>query len=147
MMYWPDVMDRATDVFDAMNDWEPFDLFRSEFGAGNTMNTDIKENKDNYEVAVDLPGMKKENINVSLKDGYLTVTASRKDDNDEKNSEGKYIRREHYEGSTSRSFFVGKDMKQEDIHAKYENGVLTLTVPKNYQQVVDDKNSRIMIEG
>lgn len=144
MMFMPDVLENP---FDEITEWTPEDLFRGEFFSGANMNTDIKENKDNYEIAVDLPGMKKENISVSLKDGYLTVAASRKNDKDEKNAEGRYIRREHFEGSSSRSFYVGKDMKQEDIHAKYQDGVLTLTVPKKDQQVIDDKNNRIAIEG
>jgi HSP20 family molecular chaperone IbpA len=94
------------------------------------MKTDVKEFDDRYEMGLDLPGYKKEDISAELKDGYLTVNASHEESNDEKNEEGKYIRRERYSGKCTRSFYVGEDVKQEDIKACFEDGVLKLTIPK-----------------
>jgi HSP20 family protein len=97
--------------------------------AKNLMRTDIRELADHYEVNVDLPGFKKDEVNLTVKDGYLTITAAKGLDKDEKDQEGRYIRRERYSGACSRSFYVG-DVKPETVHAKYENGILTVSVPK-----------------
>ena len=93
------------------------------------MKTDIREMDDSYELAVDLPGFKKDEINLDIKDGYLTITAQKGLDKDEEDKKGRVIRRERYAGVCQRSFFVG-DIKPEDIKAKYEYGVLTINVPK-----------------
>ena len=115
--------------------------------AHNVMKTDIKETDDNYELIVDLPGFKKDEIKVSLEDGYLTIEAAKGLDEDEQEKKsGKYIRKERYSGSMSRSFYVGENMKEEDIHAKYENGILTLDVPKEQKKAVPEKRY-IAIEG
>ena len=115
--------------------------------AGNLMKTDIKENKDGYELEIDLPGFKKDEITAELKDGYLTVSAAKGLDEEEDDKKtGRYIRRERYAGSMSRSFYVGENMKEEDIHAKYENGILTLDVPKEQKKAVPEKRY-IAIEG
>ncbi len=98
--------------------------------AKNLMKTDVKETEKGYEVAIDLPGFKKDELHLELNDGYLTISAAKGLDKDEKDKNDKYIRRERYAGSMSRSFYVGENMKEEDIHAKYENGILTLDVPK-----------------
>lgn len=103
------------------------------------MRTDVKETNDTYELQISLPGVKKEDIHAELKDGYLTVTAETSKNADQKDSEGRYLRRERYSGSQSRRFYVGEDVKQEDIHAKYENGVLTMSVAKPEQEVVPAK--------
>ncbi len=112
--------------------------------AKNLMKTDVKEEGDHYEVAVDLPGFNKDEVKVDLKDGYLTITAGKslekKDD-----EKSKYIRQERYVGSMTRSFYVG-DVRPEDVHGKYESGVLTLTVPKEPQHKVEP-NTHIAIEG
>lgn len=110
------------------------------------MKTDIKEGKDGYEVCIDLPGFQKEDISAQLENGYLTVTASQNTDREEKNEDGRYIRRERYAGSCSRSFYVGEGVTQEDIHAKYENGILSLSVPKKDAEKIEAKKY-IAIEG
>lgn len=97
--------------------------------AKNLMKTDVKEMEDRYEVDIDLPGFKKDEVNVQLENGYLTISAAKGLDKDEKDKEGKYIRQERYSGACSRSFYVG-DVNPEEVHAKYEDGILRLTVPK-----------------
>ena len=120
------------------------------FVRGNTsglMQTDVKENDKDYEVTMNLPGFKKEDVKGELKDGYLVVTASTSSDSGEKDKDGKYIRRERYSGTCSRSFYVGDDVTQEDIKAKFENGTLKLTIPKkDAKPAVEDKKF-ISIEG
>lgn len=112
--------------------------------AKNLMNTDVKECKDHYEVSIDLPGFKKDEITVDLKDGYLTVAAAKGLDKDEQSEDEKYIRRERYAGSCQRSFYVG-DVRPEDIKGKFESGVLTVSVPKMQEQLPETP-SRIAIE-
>ena len=98
--------------------------------AQNMMKTDIRETDKSYELDVDLPGFKKDEIKVQLKDGYLILSAAKGLDKDEQNKAGNYIRRERYAGTMSRSFYVGEAVSEEDIHAKYEDGILKLSVPK-----------------
>ena len=98
--------------------------------AKNLMKTDVKDVNDHYEVAVDLPGFQKDEVNVELENGYLTISAAKGLDKDQKDYEGHYIRQERYAGSLSRSFYVGEDVEPQDVKAKYENGVLKLFVPK-----------------
>ena len=112
--------------------------------AKNLMKTDVKDVQDHYEVAIDLPGFQKDEVNVELENGYLTISAAKGLDKDQKDKEGHYIRQERYSGSCSRSFYVG-DVKPEDIHAKYEDGILKLTVPKEDQKAVESQN-RIAIQ-
>ena len=106
----------------------------------------INEHDGSYELDVDLPGFKKDEIKVQLKDGYLTLAAAKGLDKDEKDKEGNYIRRERYAGTLSRSFYVGDAVSEEDIHAKYEDGILKLSVPKKAPKAVE-KNGYIAIEG
>ena len=115
--------------------------------AGNLMKTDIKEKKDGYELDIDLPGFKKDEITAELKDGYLTVSAAKGLDKDEEDKKGHYIRQERYSGAMSRTFYVGEDVKQEDIKAKFENGILSLSVPKPVEQKKVETSKRIAIEG
>ena len=98
--------------------------------AGNLMKTDIKELEHGYQLEVDLPGFKKEDVKIQLKNGYLNIQATREEKKDEKDDKGKYVRRERYTGTCNRSFYVGSSIKHEDIHAKYENGILHVTFPK-----------------
>ncbi len=98
--------------------------------ARNLMKTDVREKDDTYELDVDLPGFKKDEITVDLKDGYLTIGASKGLDKDQSDENGKYIRRERYAGVCSRSFYVGENIRPEEIGAKYEDGILKLSVPK-----------------
>ena len=98
--------------------------------AKNMMKTDIREHDEGYEVDIDLPGFKKEDVKIQLKNGYLNIQATREEKKDEKDDKGKYVRRERYTGTCNRSFYVGSSIKHEDIHAKYENGILHVTFPK-----------------
>ena len=108
--------------------------------AAEVMKTDVKEHENNYEVLVDLPGYKKEDVTCELKDGYLTITAKKNVDQDQKNKEGKYIRKERYSGNQSRSYFVGEHITEKDIHASFENGILKLEVPKMDQKQIEDRH-------
>ena len=96
----------------------------------NLMKTDVRETENSYELDVDLPGFKKEDVNVELKNGYLTIAASKSLDKDEKDQKGRYIRQERYAGSMSRSFYVGDDVESADVSAKFEDGILKISVPK-----------------
>lgn len=96
----------------------------------NLMKTDVRETKDSYELDIDLPGFKKDEVKVDLKDGYLTISASKGLDKDEQDKKGRYIRRERYAGQCSRSFYVGDGVEAKDVHAKFEDGILRLSMPK-----------------
>ena len=133
------------------DDWMDFsfpDVDKVLYGkhAKNMMKTDVKETEKGYEVAVDLPGFKKDEIQLELNDGYLTISAEKGLDKEEKDKKDKYIRRERYAGSMSRTFYVGESVTENDIHAKYENGILTLDVPKEEAKKVPEKRY-ISIEG
>ena len=115
--------------------------------AKNLMKTDVRETDDAYEVDIDLPGFEKDEVTAQLNDGYITISASKGLDKDEKDKKtGKYIRKERYAGSMSRSFYVGEDVTQDEISAKFENGILQLKVPKKANKAVEGKNY-IAIEG
>lgn len=111
------------------------------------MKTDVKDTENGYEVTMNLPGVKKENVKAELKDGYLTVSASSQSDNEEKDQNSRYIRRERYSGSCSRSFYVGEEIKQEDIKAKFEDGTLKLFIPKRDEKPAVEDKKYIAIEG
>ena len=113
--------------------------------ADRLMKTDIQEHKDHYQVAIDLPGFKKEEINLELSNGYLTVSAA-KNLEEKKEEKGRVIRSERYSGSMQRSFYVGEEMTEEDITAKFENGVLSLTLAKKDAPKIPEKKT-IMING
>lgn len=113
--------------------------------AKNLMKTDIREKEDGYELAVDLPGFKKDEISIDLSNGYLTIQAAKGLDKDEEDKKGRYIRRERYAGSMSRSFYVGDDVRSEDISAKFEDGILKISVPKAAQKELP-KHTTIAIE-
>ena len=114
--------------------------------AQNLLRTDIKETKEGYELVIDVPGFKKDEVQVQLKDGYLTISAAKGLDKDEEDKKGNYIRRERYAGSTSRSFYVGNGVKNEDVHAKFENGVLRLSTPKKAAEEIE-ADKYVSIEG
>ena len=114
--------------------------------AKNLMKTDVKDTENGYEVDMDLPGFKKDEIQIELKDGVLTVSAAKGFDKDEKDKKGNYIRRERFAGSMSRSFYVGKHVREEDVHPKYENGILSFSIPKE-DKVIEEKKHMISIEG
>lgn len=110
------------------------------------MKTDVKEADGVYEVDMELPGYKKEDVSARLDKGYLTVTAVKNEENNENDGNGKYIRRERYCGQCSRTFYVGENVRQEDIHAKFEDGILKLTVPKTQPAKIEEQKY-ISIEG
>ena len=137
------------DIFDDfMDDFGFPDVNKELYGkhAKNVMKTDVRELEDGYEIIMDLPGFKKDEIEIMLENGYLNVSATKGLDKDESDKAGKYIRRERYAGSMSRSFYVGDDITHGDIHAKFENGILKLDVPKKEAKAVEAKK-RVAIEG
>ena len=109
--------------------------------ARNLMKTDVREMDNSYELDIDLPGFKKDEITVDLKNGYLTIGASKGLDRDQKDDNGKYIRRERYAGGCSRSFYVGTAVRPENIGAKYEDGILKLSVPKTVKKELPESTS------
>ena len=123
------------------DDWNSWDYSNTSL-----MNTDIKENDNDYELTMNLPGVKKEDVTADLKDGYLTIHATSNQNKDEKDEDGKYIRRERYSGSCNRSFYVGDAVTEEDIKANFENGTLKMTIPKKEAKAVPEKKF-ISIEG
>ena len=112
--------------------------------AHNVMKTDIKENDDGYELIVDLPGFKKDEIQVHLENGYLTVSAEKHAD--KQAGKGKYLRQERYSGTVSRTFYVGDALKPDDVKAKYEDGVLVVSLSKKAPEAIEQR-SQIAIEG
>lgn len=125
--------------------FDDFDLFGEHtplYGkhAKNIMKTDVRENEHGYELAVDLPGFKKDEIELELKDGYLSISARKGLDKEEEDKKGRVIRQERYAGVCARSFYVG-DVKPEDVKAKYESGVLTVTLPKAEPKKLDNKGA------
>ena len=142
------------DVFD---DWFGFDDFDRDMDrmvkplygkhGKDVMKTDVKEKDGNYEVDIDLPGFKKEDVSVKLENGCLTVTASKGLDKDEENKDKSgYIRRERWSGRCSGSFYIGEDVRPEDIKARMEDGILHLTMPKEQPKTLPKQNT-ILIEG
>ena len=116
--------------------------------AKNMMKTDIKEQEDGYELEMDLPGFTKDEITAELKDGYLTISASKGLDKDEQEKEtGKYIRRERYAGACQRSFYVGEDITEQDSKAEFKHGILKLFVPKKEAQPKVENKKYVAIEG
>ena len=116
--------------------------------AGHEMKTDVRETEAGYEVDIDLPGFKKDEINATLQNGYMTISAEKGLDKDEQEKDtGRYIRRERYAGACSRSFYVGKDIKQDDIKAEFKHGILKLFVPKKEAKPAVEQKNTIAIEG
>lgn len=111
------------------------------------LKTDVQENEQGYLVTMDVPGLNKENVKAELKDGYLTVNVSTNTETEDKQEDGTYIRKERYYGSASRSFYVGEDITQEDIKAKFEDGTLKLNIPKKEPKKAVESKQYIEIEG
>ena len=133
------------------DDWMDFsfpDIDKALYGkhAKNEMKTDVRETEDGYELDIDLPGFKKDEVTAQLDNGYLTIQASKGLDKEQKDKKGKYIRKERYAGSMSRSVYVGDAITEEDVHAKYEDGILKLSVPKKEAKAVE-QTKHIAIEG
>ena len=144
-------------LFDDFDSWFSDPVEKRFFGkknpsygkhAKNLMKTDVRETKDSYEVDVDLPGFKKDEIKMELENGYLTISAAKGLDKDETDKEtGKYIRRERYAGACQRSFYVGEDITEEDIKAEFKHGLLKLFVPKKEAKPAVEQKKTISIEG
>ena len=151
------------DLFDDWMDYFPFGRdFDKEFSkamapaehalygkhAKNMMKTDVRETDDSYEVDIDLPGFKKDEVSASLENGYLTISAAKgMDEEDKDKKSGKYIRKERYAGSCQRSFYVGDNLTQEDIKGEFKHGILTLNVPKKEAKPAVETYKYIAIEG
>ena len=120
-----------------------WDMDRALYGkhARAVMKTDVRETDSGYELDVDLPGFKKDEVKLDLKDGYLTISAAKGLDRDEKDKQGRYIRQERYAGQCSRSFYVGDSIQPADVHAKFEDGILKLTLPKAAQEKLPEHNT------
>ena len=114
--------------------------------AARMMRTDLKEHDDGYELSVDLPGFKKDQIDLKLQNGYLTITASKGHEEDSKDKKGRIVHQERYSGSMSRSFYIGDQLTEEDVKAKFEDGVLTLDFPKEEPRKLPERKS-IQIQG
>ncbi|MFR7474145.1 MAG: Hsp20/alpha crystallin family protein [Christensenellales bacterium] len=108
--------------------------------AKNIMKTDVRETENTYELDIDLPGFKKEDVQVQLENGTLTIAAAKGLDKDEQDEKGRYIRQERYTGQCSRSFYVGDPVKAEDLSAKFEDGILRISMPKAPQRKLPQKN-------
>ncbi len=146
-MLYPSIWNQ--NLFDDLMDFE-FPTFRELdntdrklYGkhSNRVMKTDVHEQDDHYEVDIDLPGFKKDEININLENGYLTVSASKALDEEQKNSSGKLIRQERYTGAMQRSFYVGENLTEEDVTAKFEDGVLRLCVPKKDAPKLPEKKT------
>ena len=137
-------------LFDDFFNFPAFPEFRSVerplYGKTAGMRTDVHERDDHYEIDIDLPGFRKDQISLELEKGYLTVKAVQDSDRQETDRQGRVIRQERYAGSMQRSFFVGEQITEEDVTAKFENGVLSLTVPKEEARKLPEKKV-ILIDG
>ena len=152
-MLTPSLFNESFDLFDRFyqDPWFGFDdrqfknMEKKLYGhrAKNVMNTDIKESDSEYQMVIDLPGFKKEDVSVALENGYLTISASK---DVEHNEDGNYIRQERYCGSCQRSFYVGDALTVEDIKGEFKHGILKLTIPKKTQEAIPN-NKYIAIEG
>ena len=149
-IFGEDLFDDFFDDFPFYDDKAERRLEKKLYGrrAQNLMKTDIREMDNGYEVVIDLPGFKKDEVKASLDNGYLTISAATGLDQDEKDKEsGRYIRRERYAGACERSFYVGEHVTQEEIKAEFKHGILKLFVPKKETKPVVEENKYIAIEG
>jgi HSP20 family protein len=113
----------------------------------NTMRTDVRELDDSYQVDMQLPGYSKDDVQVEIKDGYLTVSANHQENDEEKDSKGKYIRKECYTGSCERTFYVGEHINKDNVKAQFKDGILTLTMPKEESLPKEETKQLVHIEG
>ncbi|MCR5736225.1 MAG: Hsp20/alpha crystallin family protein [Eubacterium sp.] len=144
-MLTPSIFGRG--FFDDFNDfWTVEPAYKQHMPDFKKMSTDVKEVEKGYEIDMELPGFKKEEVTAELKDGYLTISAEHKTENNGEKKEGKYIRRERYYGKYQRSFFVGDQVEQEDVTAKFEDGILKLFVPKKEAKPQVEEKKYITIE-
>ena len=132
---------RDFDLFPALTARDP--LYGKH--AKNLMKTDVRETENTYELDIDLPGFKKDEVSVDLKDGYLSISAAKGLDKDEQDKQGRYIRQERYAGTCSRSFYVGEGVEPADVSARFEDGILRVSLPKREQKQLP-KSTTIAIE-
>lgn len=137
---------RAFDLFDDMFNDGFFTRSFEPVTTTHIMKSDIQENENGYLLDIELPGYNKEDVQAELKDGYLTITANHEDKKEEKDKNGKFIRKERYTGTCKRSFYVGEQVRQEDIKAAFQNGILRLAIPKQLPQVEKEQPKLITIE-
>ena len=122
-------------------------VVRYNYPATEVMKTDVKEDENGYDLDIELPGYKKDDVKAELKEGYLTITASKTEKQENHDKKGRYIRRERYYGTSSRSFYVGEEVTEEDIKAKFEDGILKIYVPKKEPVHEIPQSKYIAIEG
>ena len=134
--------------FDLFDDFfrDPFFSTNYDRTQSSLMKTDIQEKEDCYLLDIELPGYQKEDVQAQLKDGYLTITATHNENTDDKDKDGRFIRRERFTGTCKRSFYVGEQLRQEDIRAGFQNGILRLRVPKEAPKNIEEKPTYIPIE-
>lgn len=136
-----------TDPFDAFFNAASAPMQAMQKMSPTLMRTDIKENDGGYELTIDLPGFKKDDVQAELKDGYLTINAQTQGESEDKDEQGTYVRKERFSGKCSRTFYVGDDVEEDDIKAKFEDGVLKIAVPKKQEQPKLEEKKTIAIEG
>ena len=129
------------------DDFFDYPFVKNEAESNGLMKTDVKDTEHGYEITMNLPGVKKEDVKAALKDGYLTISATSDSKKEEKNDKGQYIRRERYTGSCQRSFYVGEDVTEEDIKAEFKHGILKLFVPKKEAKPAVEQKKYVSIEG
>ena len=136
-----------TDPFDAFFNAASAPMQAMQKMSPTLMRTDIKETDGGYELTIDLPGCKKDDVQAELKDGYLTINAQTQGESEDKDEQGTYVRKERFSGKCSRTFYVGDDVEEDDIKAKFEDGVLKIAVPKKQEQPKLEEKKTIAIEG
>ena len=129
------------------DDFFDYPFVKNEAESNGLMKTDVKDTEHGYEITMNLPGVKKEDVKAALKDGYLTISATSDSKKEEKNDKGQYIRRERYAGACQRSYYVGEDITEEDIRAEFKHGILKLFVPKKEVKPAVEEKKYISIEG
>ena len=136
-----------TDPFDAFFNAASAPMQAMQKMSPTLMRTDIKETDGGYELTIDLPGFKKDDVQAELKDGYLTINAQTQGESEDEDEQGTYVRKERFSGKCSRTFYVGDDVEEDDIKAKFEDGVLKIAVPKKQEQPKLEEKKTIAIEG
>ena len=136
-----------TDPFDAFFNAASAPMQAMQKMSPTLMRTDIKETDGGYELTIDLPGFKKDDVQAEMKDGYLTINAQTQGESEDKDEQGTYVRKERFSGKCSRTFYVGDDVEEDDIKAKFEDGVLKIAVPKKQEQPKLEEKKTIAIEG
>ena len=136
-----------SDPFDAFFDAATAPVQAMQKMSPTLMRTDIKETDAGFELTIDLPGFKKDDVQAELKDGYLTIAAQTQSESEDKDEKGTYVRKERFSGKCSRTFYVGDDIEEDDIRAKFEDGVLKIAVPKKQEQPKLEEKKTISIEG